>query len=226
VKKKRLQPEGWAPPRGYANGIAVSGASQLIFLGGQIGWNDQGEFESDDFIDQTRQALKNIANEIVVVFTGLPDQETARAIWRRTSFPEGGQPAIETLRKSLTDKYGAPQLDERDRQGRITLTWVHDLLGRPMSTVAPALNTCSRGLGAAFASSHSWSAGCGLTIRAQISPVWGNDLLAREMSLGLMHQKDFYDSGQQFERDLLAAHEASKREQADAAAASGSGVDL
>lgn len=172
------------------------------------------------------QALKNIANEIVVVFTGLPEQETARAIWRRTSFPEDVQPAIETLRSSLTDKYGAPQIDEQDRQGRITLTWVHDLLGRPMSTAASAFNTCSRGLGATFASSHSWSAGCGLTIRALISPVWGNDLLAREMSLGLMHQKDFYDAGQQFERDLLAAHEASKREQADAAAASGSGVDL
>ncbi|MAT84410.1 MAG: hypothetical protein CMD39_08990 [Gammaproteobacteria bacterium] len=172
------------------------------------------------------QALKNIANEIVVVFTGLPEQETARAIWRQTSFPEGGQPAIKTLRTSLTDKYDEPQLDERDRQGRITLTWVHDLLGRPMSTAASAFNTCSRGLGAAFASSHSWSAGCGLTIRALISPVWGNDLLARELSLGLMHQKDFYDAGQRFERDLLAAHEASKREQAEAAAASGSAVDL
>mgnify|MGYP003701286879 CR=1 FL=1 len=172
------------------------------------------------------QALKNIANQIVVVFTGLPEQETARAVWRRTSFPEGDQPAIDSLRTSLTNKYGAPHLDERDRQGRITLTWTHDLLGRPMSTAASTFGTCSRGLNAVFGSSHAWSSACGLTIRALISPVYGNDLLAREFSVGLMHQKDFYDAGQQFERDLLAAHEASKRAQAEAAAASGSAVDL
>jgi len=79
VKKKRLQPEGWAPPRGYANGIAVSGASQLIFLGGQIGWNDQGEFESDDFIDQTRQALKNIAS--ILAEAGAGPEHILRLTW-------------------------------------------------------------------------------------------------------------------------------------------------
>jgi hypothetical protein len=170
--------------------------------------------------------LKSIANEIVVVFTGLPEQETAGAVWRRTAFPEDSLPAIASLRTSLTAKYGEPQLSEQDRQGRTTLTWIYDLLGRPMSSAAPSFGTCSRGLNADFGSSHSWSSGCGLTIRARISPVYGNDLLAREMHLGVMHQKNFYEAGQQFERDLLAAHETSKREQAAAAAASGSAVDL
>ena len=56
---KKLQPPDWAEPKGYANGIMARGA--LIFVGGQIGWNAAQEFESDDFIAQTRQALKNIA---------------------------------------------------------------------------------------------------------------------------------------------------------------------
>ena len=56
---KKLQPPEWAEPKGYANGIMARGA--LIFVGGQIGWNAAQEFESDDFIAQTRQALKNIA---------------------------------------------------------------------------------------------------------------------------------------------------------------------
>ena len=56
---KKLQPPGWAEPRGYANGVLVRGA--LIFVGGQIGWNASQEFESDDFIAQTRQALINVA---------------------------------------------------------------------------------------------------------------------------------------------------------------------
>jgi enamine deaminase RidA (YjgF/YER057c/UK114 family) len=55
---KLLQPAGWAEPRGYANGVMARGA--MIFVGGQIGWNAQQQFESDDFIVQTRQALQNI----------------------------------------------------------------------------------------------------------------------------------------------------------------------
>ena len=54
----RLQPPDWAEPRGYANGILARGA--LVFVGGQIGWNAQQIFESDDFVAQTRQALQNI----------------------------------------------------------------------------------------------------------------------------------------------------------------------
>ncbi len=55
---KVLQPPGWAPPKGYANGIAARGT--LVFVGGQIGWNGQQRFESDDFVAQARQALANI----------------------------------------------------------------------------------------------------------------------------------------------------------------------
>ena len=56
---KKLQPPDWAEPKGYANGIMARVA--LIFVGGQIGWNEVQVFESDDFIAQTRQALMNIA---------------------------------------------------------------------------------------------------------------------------------------------------------------------
>ena len=55
---KHLQPPGWLPAKGYANGIAARGTQ--IFVGGQIGWNAQQQFESDDFIAQTAQALRNI----------------------------------------------------------------------------------------------------------------------------------------------------------------------
>ncbi len=55
---KILQPIDWKTPKGYANGIAVRGLQ--IFVGGQIGWNAQQEFESDDFIAQCKQALQNV----------------------------------------------------------------------------------------------------------------------------------------------------------------------
>ena len=55
---KLLQPAEWLAPKGYANGIAAKGT--LVFVGGQIGWNGQQQFETDDFIAQTRQALLNV----------------------------------------------------------------------------------------------------------------------------------------------------------------------
>ena len=53
-----LLPVGWERPKGYANGIAARGTQ--IFVGGQIGWNASQHFESDDFVLQTAQALRNV----------------------------------------------------------------------------------------------------------------------------------------------------------------------
>lgn len=60
-----LQPDGWAPPRGYANGVAADG--RLVFVAGQVGWNAQGRFETDDFVAQVEQALGNV---VAVLRTG------------------------------------------------------------------------------------------------------------------------------------------------------------
>lgn len=53
-----LQPDGWAPAKGYANGMAAEG--RQIFVAGQIGWNEKCEFVGDDFVAQVEQALKNV----------------------------------------------------------------------------------------------------------------------------------------------------------------------
>jgi enamine deaminase RidA (YjgF/YER057c/UK114 family) len=74
---KKLQPPGWADPKGYANGILARGA--LLFVGGQIGWNAQQQFESDDFIAQTRQALLNIM--AVLQAGGAGPEHMVRMTW-------------------------------------------------------------------------------------------------------------------------------------------------
>jgi enamine deaminase RidA (YjgF/YER057c/UK114 family) len=56
--KRVLLPAGWPKPRGYANGIAAHGTQ--VFIAGQIGWDETGQFRSDAFADQARQALDNI----------------------------------------------------------------------------------------------------------------------------------------------------------------------
>ena len=53
-----LQPEGWAKPVGYSNGIAARG--RIVFVGGQVGWTGEQRWETDDFAGQVRQTLQNI----------------------------------------------------------------------------------------------------------------------------------------------------------------------
>ncbi|MDA0368724.1 MAG: RidA family protein [Proteobacteria bacterium] len=53
-----VQPDGWARPQGYSNGIAAEG--RFLFVAGQIGWDAQRNLVGPDFIDQLRQALINI----------------------------------------------------------------------------------------------------------------------------------------------------------------------
>ncbi len=59
---KILQPEEWAVPKGYVNGIETHGSQ--IFIAGMIGWNNECQFETDDFVKQCRQALQNIVRTL------------------------------------------------------------------------------------------------------------------------------------------------------------------
>jgi enamine deaminase RidA (YjgF/YER057c/UK114 family) len=59
-----LLPAGWVPPIGYANGIEAQG--RLVFIAGQVGWNAQQVFESEDLVPQFEQALKNILAVLAV----------------------------------------------------------------------------------------------------------------------------------------------------------------
>ncbi|HWP10852.1 MAG TPA: RidA family protein [Ramlibacter sp.] len=56
---RALLPEGWAPPIGYANGIEVD-AGRLVFIAGQVGWDAQQKFASEEIPDQFEQALCNV----------------------------------------------------------------------------------------------------------------------------------------------------------------------
>jgi len=58
MKNKIIQPKNWNTPKGYANGILVN--NKHLFIGGQIGWNSEQIFESNTFIGQMEQTLKNI----------------------------------------------------------------------------------------------------------------------------------------------------------------------
>jgi enamine deaminase RidA (YjgF/YER057c/UK114 family) len=58
MSTETLQPAEWARPKGYANGMAARG--RMIFISGQVGWDGQGHFTSDNLAEQVKQALHNI----------------------------------------------------------------------------------------------------------------------------------------------------------------------
>lgn len=93
---KTLQPPDWLAPRGYANGILTEMTvdSRLVFVGGQIGWNGQQQFESDDFAEQVRQALANIV--AILAEGGARPEHIVRMTWYVTDKQEyvAAYPAI------------------------------------------------------------------------------------------------------------------------------------
>ncbi len=79
-----ITPTDWKPALGYSNGVVASG--RMLFLGGMIGWNGQQEFESDDFIEQAAQALRNIVEVLAV--GGAGPEHLVRLTWYVTDRDE------------------------------------------------------------------------------------------------------------------------------------------
>jgi len=75
--KTVLQPEGWPRPRGYANGVSAQG--RQVFVAGMVGWNAAAEFDSDDLVDQVRQALENV--KAVLAEAGARPEHMVRMTW-------------------------------------------------------------------------------------------------------------------------------------------------
>ncbi|MBB1653557.1 MULTISPECIES: RidA family protein [Delftia] len=104
---KTLQPPDWLAPRGYANGILteMTVGSRLVFVGGQIGWNGQQQFETDDFAEQVRQALANIV--AILAEGGARPEHIVRMTWYVTDKQEyvAAYPAIGKHYRALIGRH-------------------------------------------------------------------------------------------------------------------------
>ena len=79
--KEALLPAGWPRPKGYANGVAVTG--RQVYVAGMVGWDANGVFASDDFAAQARVALENVA--AVLRAGGAKPEHIVRMTWYVTS---------------------------------------------------------------------------------------------------------------------------------------------
>lgn len=79
-----LHPKGWKPAIGYSNGVAARG--RMVFTGGMVGWTGDCVFETDDFVGQVAQALRNIV--AVLVEGGAGPEHIVRLTWYVTDKAE------------------------------------------------------------------------------------------------------------------------------------------
>lgn len=79
-----LHPPGWKPAKGYANGVTARG--RMVLTGGLIGWNADGRFETDDFLGQVEQTLRNIVS--VLAEGGARPEHLVRLTWYITDKAE------------------------------------------------------------------------------------------------------------------------------------------
>lgn len=167
--------------------------------------------------------VKEISQEFVVLFTGMPGEEIAQGVWRRTVFPADGYPANSALVEALTEKYGPPLIQASEmnryntaprRGAALNLAWVYDTQGRmfALNDAVGFNRDCTNGMKPWFGAGHSWNSGCGLTVRAEIMAVEGSRLMASSMDVMVVDQASLFQGSRAFEQALAAAYEAKAKE--------------
>jgi enamine deaminase RidA (YjgF/YER057c/UK114 family) len=73
-----INPETLGPPRGYSNGVLAAPNGALLFIAGQVAWDEQQRIVSDDFVEQFDRALANVI--AVVHEAGATPEQIARLV--------------------------------------------------------------------------------------------------------------------------------------------------
>ena len=98
-----LLPVGWPRPKGYSNGITVD-AGRLVFVAGMVGWDENGDFHSDDLVEQFRKTLEN--TKAVMAEGGAEPEHIVRMTWYITNKEEylSNLKAIGTIYREVMGK--------------------------------------------------------------------------------------------------------------------------
>jgi enamine deaminase RidA (YjgF/YER057c/UK114 family) len=78
VSFRRVDVPGWPRPKGYVNGAA--GKGEVLHVAGQIGWQPDGTFATDDLVEQFAQALDNVL-AVVAAAGGAPADIAAMTVF-------------------------------------------------------------------------------------------------------------------------------------------------
>jgi len=106
-------PAGWPRPRGYSQAIRVPAGRELVFVSGQVGWDEQGHFASREFVPQFEQALRNCAAVVAAAGGGAADIVRLTIFCRdRRAYLERQREVGEAYRRVMGAHYPAMALVE------------------------------------------------------------------------------------------------------------------
>jgi len=110
---KFINPESLGPARGYANGVLAEAGGRLLFVAGQVGWDEQQEIVSDNFVAQFERALRNVV-AVVTEAGGRPDQIARLVIYvtDKTDYKQNLRAVGEAYRKHVGKHFPAMALVE------------------------------------------------------------------------------------------------------------------
>ena len=103
-----INPQSLGAPSGYSNGLLTEAGGRLLFIAGQIAWNEQHEIVSNDFVEQFDKALANVVT--VVVEAGGKAADIARLIiyvTNKTEYVEQTREVGERYRKHMGKHFPA-----------------------------------------------------------------------------------------------------------------------
>jgi enamine deaminase RidA (YjgF/YER057c/UK114 family) len=60
MKREIINPKSLGAPRGYANGVLVEAGGRLLFVAGQVAWDEKQQIVSDDLVEQFDRSLRNV----------------------------------------------------------------------------------------------------------------------------------------------------------------------
>jgi enamine deaminase RidA (YjgF/YER057c/UK114 family) len=110
---KLINPESLGPPRGYSNGVLTDAAGRLLFVAGQIGWDEKQTIVSEDFVPQFDRALANVVT-VVTAAGGRPEQIARLVIYvtNKTEYIDRREEVGQSYRAHLGKHFPAMVLVE------------------------------------------------------------------------------------------------------------------
>ena len=110
---KIINPESLGTPRGYSNGVLTDAAGRLLFVAGQIGWDEKQTIVSEDFVAQFDRALANVAT-VVTAAGGSPEQIARLVIYvtNKTEYIDRREEVGQSYRAHLGKHFPAMVLVE------------------------------------------------------------------------------------------------------------------
>ena len=113
MQSKTINPEALGPPRGYSNGILLGPGGRILFIAGQIAWDQNQQIVSDDFVEQFDRALANVII-VVTAAGGIPDNIGRLAVYvtNKNEYRERTKEIGERYRKHMGKHFPAMVLVE------------------------------------------------------------------------------------------------------------------